>query len=306
MTATIRATKQATSNNGKTRDFFDDDDPFEEREKIRQCVAGELPRIAKLEGDGRWRWLQIRCNRWICPKCGPFMAEQFANRVKAEMTARGSKRLTRLEVLGDLSTVEGKKLRTKINKVCKTAKVLHKIFPYENSFVLLVVGRIDLSLSSLLGDSTISHQRLKPNDVDWFQDCQTTGNKSGSLGKKVPKPKGDGTTVVTPKITECDNISREDRIEATVATYKRTIHLCDTLPTGSLTDTEKKEVEAAYIFAYDVLTEELEARGGRVTMSGSSRVFYSSWFSSKNLGRDDVRKTMPEFPELSVKAKVPL
>lgn len=299
------AGKQTTRQSGKNRprDIFDDDDPIEEAEKIRQCAAGELPRIAKLEGDGKWRWLQIRCNRWMCPKCGPYMAEQFVSRVRTEMTARGSKKLTRLEAPGDLSTTEGKKLRTKINKACKKAGVLHKILPHEDHFVILVVGRVDLA-GLLIGSSS---QRLKPGEINWWADCQTTSNKSGSLGKKVPKPKGEGTMVRTPKITECDNVSREDRIEATLATYKRTGHLYgNTLPTGDLTDRERKQVEAAFVEAYDILVEELEARGARVILRGSLRVFYGGWFFHNNLGRTEIRKSMPEFPELPTQMKIPL
>jgi hypothetical protein len=159
-----------------------------------------------------------------------------------------------------------------------------------------MVGRFDIQ--GMLSGLLISDERIKPRDVDWFADCQTTGNKSGTLGKKIPKTSTpqEGTAVRAPKAElSPGGITREDRIEAIRAAYRKTDGLGASLPKGELSAKQVVLVEQAYKRRMSVYVQEIEKRGGTIKVLGWSKVFYSGWKPYKILLLNDIRLSTPEF-----------
>ena len=160
----------------KARAFWDayNQDTHERDEKTQACEAGKLGIKHQFKGSGTFRFVQLRCLKWHCLRCGPYMSRELGERVRADMAARGAQKITRLVVEGDLSTAQGKKLRAAINKVCRNGDVPLTIMPHADHFIVHMIGRLDIE--GMLGSQIISKERIKPRDVNWFSDCRTTGN----------------------------------------------------------------------------------------------------------------------------------
>lgn len=267
-------------------------------QKIADCVAGRVAIGFRQNGHGGGQFVVHFCNISSCPKCGQKAADELETRIAKDMAARGVKKLTRLEIQGDLGTEDGKDLRRKINKALRDSDALHTIMPHgDGTFLMHIVGQVDLT--KILGNRVITEKRLRAKEVNWFSDCQTSRNKSGTLGKKISAPKVDkpSTAIKTIEPLLKNTLTRDQLTTAWHKAFHRAKKMFGKLPTGGLlSDEEIQAVEVAYQLRAEYLVEEIEALGGICQGYSHYTVFYYG-NSSKNLSHSDARECVPKIPE---------
>ncbi len=273
------------------------------KQKIANCVAGKIATGFRQDGNCKCRVVLYFCNFSICPRCGKFKADELSARVTTDMAAKGARKLTRIEVSGDLGTPDGKKLRKKLNKAMRESGALYTIMPHGDTFVMHIVGSLDGFAE--FDYLTMSSERMRAKDVDWFTDCKTAGNKSGNLGKKTaaPGPSKPTTKISVPEPQFNYGLSRDELMDALDKAVKQTADTFADLPTGgSLSEDEVKKVETAYQFRAELMEEAVEEQGGRTIGKMWRTVFYSGNVSKK-LSRSDLRELIPIIPNV-VKAAI--
>jgi len=270
-------------------------------QRIVDCAAGKIATGFRQDGSGGCRVVLYFCNLAACPRCGKFKAKELMQRVAKDMAAKGARRLTRIEIEGNLGTDEGKKLRKKLNKAMREGDALYTIMPHGDTFIMHIVGSLDGFAG--FDNLTISSDRMKAKDVDWFRDCQTIGNKSGTLGKKdaAPAP-GSGkptTKIAVPEPKFRWGLNREQLMDAIEKAINKTASMFDALPAGGdLDEDEKSQVGVAYQLRAELMEEAVEEQGGKVIGHTWRTVFYSG-NSSKKLSRSDCRELIPAIPDVT-------
>ena len=269
----------------------------QKEQKIADCAAGKIATGFRQNGSGGCRIVLYFCNDATCPNCGQYKADELAQRVTTDMAAKGIRKLTRVEVSGNLGTPDGKKLRKKLNKAMRESNVLYTIMPHGDKFIMHIVGSANLDM---LDGLVISNERLRAKEIDWFSDCKTTSNKSGTLGKKTPAPASSKPTtkISVPEPKFAPGLSRDQLMDALDKAVKQTADTFAELPTGgNLSDDEKRAVETAYQFRAELMEEAIEEQGGKVVGKMWRTVFYSGNVSKK-LSRSDLRELIPIIPNI--------